>query len=208
MGKLEQRVSTSSTPQEPRRRLGGRSARVREAVLNATVAELEEVGYEKFSIPSVAARAEVHETSIYRRWRTREGLVTEATYALVAQRIPVPDTGSLSGDLVRLSCFAGKYLKSPLGRATMQFSSLLSQEAARTREMHEQWERRMQELLHLFERAQVRGEWPEGADPVPVLQALIGVVYLRVFIVRMPVTPRHMRPLVEVLLRGSSQFAR
>lgn len=38
--------------------------------------------------------------------------------------------------------------------------------------------------------------------PVPLIQGLIGAVYLRVLIMREPVTPKHLRPLVEGLLRG------
>lgn len=43
----------------PRARLGGRSARVREAVLNAAFAELDEHGYVGFSIEAVARRSGV-----------------------------------------------------------------------------------------------------------------------------------------------------
>lgn len=185
---------------EPRRRPGGRSARVREAVVAATVAELEESGYEKLSIGAVATRAGVHETSVYRRWKTREGLVTEATYALFAQRITVLDTGSLVEDLVGLLSSTGRLLTSPLGRAAMQFGLALTHDAAITRELHELWAVRMQALRQVFERAEQRGEWPKGADATPLIQGLIGAVYMRVFLMREPVTPKHLRLLVEGML--------
>lgn len=198
-----EKTSVESGLQEqegPRRRPGGRSARVREAVVAATVAELEESGYDKLSIGAVAARAGVHETSIYRRWKTREGLVTEATYALFAQRITVPDTGFLVEDLVGMLSSSGRLLESPLGRAAMQFSLALTHDAAITREMHELWSVRMQALRQVFERAEQRGEWPQGVDATPLIQGLIGAVYMRVFLMREPVTPKHVRLLVEGML--------
>ena len=59
-------------------RLGGRSARVREAVLNAAFAELGEKGYDNFSMEAVARRSGVHKTTVYRRWPTRDALVVDA----------------------------------------------------------------------------------------------------------------------------------
>jgi AcrR family transcriptional regulator len=184
----------------PRRRPGGRSARVREAVVAATVAELQEQGYDRLSIAAVAARAGVHETSIYRRWKTREGLVTEATFALFAQRIVVPDRGSLIEDVLALMTAAGRHLNSPLGHAAMQFATALRHDEIITREMHEQWTLRFQRLKQIFNRDAARGEWSSQVDPWPLMQALIGAVYLRVFVLREPVTARHLRPLAEALL--------
>ncbi|MEV3975004.1 helix-turn-helix domain-containing protein [Streptomyces sp. NPDC050698] len=56
----------TSTPQRP----GGRSARVRKAVLAATAAELSERGFAAMTIEDIAARSGVHKTTIYRRWST------------------------------------------------------------------------------------------------------------------------------------------
>ena len=58
---------SSQRASPPKPRLGGRSARVREAVLGAAFAELDERGYEGFSIDAVARRSGVHKTTIYRR---------------------------------------------------------------------------------------------------------------------------------------------
>lgn len=173
---------------------------MREAVVAATVAELQESGYDKLTIPAVAARAGVHESSIYRRWKSREGLVTEATFALFARKIVVPDRGSLFEDLMALLVAAGRHLSSPLGHAAMQFALAMRNDASIAREMHELWNLRIQTLRQVFERAVARGEWPSQTDPWPFMQGLIGTVYLRVFVLREPVTPRHMRPLLESLL--------
>jgi hypothetical protein len=64
MGSLE-------VEQEVRRRTGGRSARVREAVLHATLDALSEHAPGAVTISEIARRAGVHATSIQRRWGCR-----------------------------------------------------------------------------------------------------------------------------------------
>ncbi|YCN57972.1 TetR/AcrR family transcriptional regulator [Rhodococcus erythropolis] len=85
----------TSTPQRP----GGRSARVREAVLAATAAELSERGFAAMSIEDIAARSGVHKTTIYRRWSTLSQLVADAAVEVSATTVPIPDTGSIESDL-------------------------------------------------------------------------------------------------------------
>ena len=85
----------TSTPQRP----GGRSARVREAVLAATAAELSERGFAAMTIEDIAARSGVHKTTIYRRWSTLSQLVADAAVEVSATTVPIPDTGSIESDL-------------------------------------------------------------------------------------------------------------
>ena len=69
------------TPQSAsagRARPAGRGPKVRAAVLAATLAELTENGYAALTVDSVARRSGVHKTTIYRRWKDREGLVADA----------------------------------------------------------------------------------------------------------------------------------
>src|SRR6476661_1140204 len=64
-----------------RPRPGGRSARVRRAVLDATLDVLHLHGMDGLTVAEVSTRAGVHETSIYRRWGTRENLMIDALLA-------------------------------------------------------------------------------------------------------------------------------
>ena len=83
-----------------RTRPGGRSARVHDAVLKSAFDVLIEKGRQNFTVTEVAARAGVHETSIYRRWGTPNALIVDAHLRYFADAIPLPDTGTLRGDLV------------------------------------------------------------------------------------------------------------
>jgi AcrR family transcriptional regulator len=85
------------------KRVQGRSARVLEAVLDAALDELGQVGYAALRIEDVAARSGVNKTTIYRRWPTKIELV--AAVLSHAKEPPSSfDTGTLEGD-VRASLF-------------------------------------------------------------------------------------------------------
>jgi len=71
-------------------------------VLEATIAELSRLGAENLSVESVAERAQVNKTTIYRRWPTPEKLVRAALLRIANEGILVPDTGSLRADLSKL----------------------------------------------------------------------------------------------------------
>ena len=66
--------------------------------MNAALEVLAESGPAGLSVSTVAARAGVHETSIYRRWGSRDRLMLDAMIERSAQIIPVPDTGSIRGE--------------------------------------------------------------------------------------------------------------
>src|SRR5687768_3308656 len=81
--------------------LGGRSERVVQQVLVATVAELAESGYRAFRMDVVSAAAGVNKTTIYRRWPDKKQLVAAAVVWMrrFVHDVALPDTGSLEQDL-------------------------------------------------------------------------------------------------------------
>src|SRR5271156_7094325 len=83
-------------------RTGGRSARVREAILDAALSELIDGGYAALSVEAVAARAGVNKTTIYRRWPTLDDLLVEALTEWSHDALPAQDTGNIETDLLAL----------------------------------------------------------------------------------------------------------
>jgi AcrR family transcriptional regulator len=79
-----------------------RDARADRAILEATLELIVELGVHGFRTEDVAARAGVGKGAIYRRYRSKDELVTAAVAALVGEEIAVPDTGSTRGDLLAL----------------------------------------------------------------------------------------------------------
>jgi AcrR family transcriptional regulator len=90
-------VSTSTdVPSRPPGR--PRSARSHQAILDATLELLAESGFQGASVESIAARAGVGKTTIYRRWRSKEQLIADALAQLRPQ-CQMPDTGDLRRDV-------------------------------------------------------------------------------------------------------------
>lgn len=84
--------------QAPQRRRG---EALENALLDAAWAELDEKGYDGFTIESVAERAKTSRAVVYRRWSSKPELVTSTIQRWAAQgQVHIPDTGSLRGDLL------------------------------------------------------------------------------------------------------------
>ena len=99
-------------------RPGGRTARTRAAVLAAVIEELTDHGWDQLSVETVAQRAGVHKTTVYRRWRDKNTLVAEALKAAAESRIQMPDTGDVAEDLRELARIVRVLLTSREGAAT------------------------------------------------------------------------------------------
>jgi AcrR family transcriptional regulator len=98
---------------KPRRR----NAVLGQAIFEATMAELAQVGYRDLTMERVAERAGTGKASLYRRWPGRAELVLAAVRHTTAD-IVVPDTGDLRADLLALLGTAADLLAGPLGEAT------------------------------------------------------------------------------------------
>src|ERR1700761_3942627 len=85
--------------QAPAKRPGGRSARVQAAVFAAAAELLGEPDWSRISLARVAERAGVNSTTLYRRWGSLENLIGELADKAVSDRSPLPDTGTLAGDV-------------------------------------------------------------------------------------------------------------
>jgi AcrR family transcriptional regulator len=85
---------------EPARRGRPRSEQAEHAILQATARLLSERGLAALTIENVALRAGVGKATIYRRWATKGLLAFDAFEADFLGRQPLPDTGTLRGDLL------------------------------------------------------------------------------------------------------------
>ncbi|HEX6476494.1 MAG TPA: TetR/AcrR family transcriptional regulator [Acidimicrobiales bacterium] len=93
-----------------------RSATAHRAILDAVLALLAEEGFGRLSFEGVAARAGVGKATIYRRWRSKVALVIEAIDTVASERISVPDTGSVRGDLTEFLTQLVRAMDGPDGR--------------------------------------------------------------------------------------------
>ena len=78
-----------------------RSQEAHDAILDASIALIREVGYDAVAMDAIAARAGVGKATLYRRWKSKEALVCEALERIM-RSIPAPDTGTTRGDLMAM----------------------------------------------------------------------------------------------------------
>jgi AcrR family transcriptional regulator len=151
-------------------------------ILEATLATLSEVGYDRLTMDAVATRAKASKATLYRRWSSKANLVVDA---LAHSKGPTefPDTGSLRGDLRAGFCGMGGLTD----RETIAtFSSVLTA-IQRDPEFAQQFrEHFIAEKTALsrgvWERAIGRGEVGPDLDIDLIAPALPGIVLHRVFV--------------------------
>lgn len=166
----------------------GRGAKMRAAVYAATLRELADRGYAELSVESIALRAGVHKTTIYRTWGNRESVVLAALTSRNETKVPVPDTGSVETDLVELATLVADTIGEPGGRALL--AALLS-DAARVPRigtvLREFFTDRFRRATPVVTRAIERGELPADTDPLELLETLIAPIYLRLTMTAEPI---------------------
>ena len=103
------------TESTPGRRRG---AELENAIFEATLAELAEVGYANLRMESVAARARAGKASLYKRWPSRAHLVRAAVRHRGATRdTPFAPTGDVRADLERVMHRIADFQEGPDGEA-------------------------------------------------------------------------------------------
>ena len=203
------RSNRKAKPSAPRRRPGGRSARVRADTIAATLTELAENGYSALSLERVARRAGVNKTTLYRRWGTREDLVLEAMLERAGEHISIPDTGSLYEDLLELARTAAANAASPevaaMARAVAASSPHDDRLAAANRRF---WTERLDMDAAIVERAIERGEVKPGIEPKRVIEAVLGPIHLRLLLSGERVNRPFLEGIVELVVGGVARSPR
>jgi AcrR family transcriptional regulator len=197
-------MSTTRTPRVGEQRPGGRATRVRNAVLVATAELLDEIGHEAMTYDEIASRAGVDKTTVYRRWPSKLELIADALDLHSEQQVPVPDTGTLAGDLTALAAAVTANITSPGGarRSTsMVAATAHSDELAET--VHQFMSRRVALTAPIVERAIGRGELPADTDPRLVIEALVGPIWFRLLLTGEPIENAFLSALVTLVETGA-----
>ena len=89
--------------EEKARKGRGPSPHVTESVMLATIAILKEKGGAPLSMEEVASRADIHKTTLYRRWGNTAELVKSAIQFVDLPLAELPDSGSLKSDMIAIA---------------------------------------------------------------------------------------------------------
>lgn len=179
---------TAGTGSSRGARPGGRTARTRHAVRQATLDEIADKGYDGLSVEGVAARSGVHRTTVYRRWRNAAGLAADALDLASEESWPLPDTGEVASDLRELTSLVCTHFADPYaGQVSRAIVSAAVHDPATGRALHDFLAGRHRQAAPVVERAVERGELPAGTDATEVVRAAVAPLYYRLFITAEPV---------------------
>jgi len=165
-------LTEDSEGQAPRRRRG---AALEAALLDAAWDELTEKGYERFTIESVAERAHTSRAVVYRRWPTKADLVhAAAARAGSQQEEPIPDTGTLRGDVIELLRRANRSRAQIGVQMMLQIGGYYSETGKGLAELRSAFlSRRSSAMQKILERAIARGE----VDPTKLTPRVTAVPF-------------------------------
>ena len=154
---------------QPRRRGRPRDPSLHAAIVDATLALLEERGYGELTLTAVAERAGTTTAAIYRRWSSKSELVNDAVFRTYGDDV-VADTGDLAADITTMVRWSVQKICRPAALAAL--SGLLGESrpdrAARARDAATASGRTAERL----DRAKAAGEIRPDLD-TRVLVALI-----------------------------------
>lgn len=184
-----------------------RSEQADQAILAAAAGILAERGLGGMSIEEVASRAGVGKATIYRRWASRGALALDAFLVEFRSQQPLPQTGSLRGDLLAaLRAWIRTVTRTSVGPT---LAGLIA-EAQRDPELAAAWRERVVERLRsqhriMLDRAVERGEIPADTDYEVVLDLLFGAAYHRLLQGHQPLTDKFARQVVDLVVAAIEQ---
>jgi AcrR family transcriptional regulator len=140
-------------------------------------------------VESIAARARVHKTTVYRRWGGKTRLVAEALEAAAESRIQVPDSGDIDQELRALARAVLAILTSRDGAATVRALVAGAQGSPEVgRVVRRFWATRLAQVGPIAERAVARGQLPQGTDPDDLMRYLAAPLFHRLLVTAEPLT--------------------
>ena len=180
-----------------------------EEIFAATLELLAEHGYDGLAIEAVAARAEVNKTTIYRWWASKDELLAAALVNSSVLEFPIPDTGSLRGDLLALAEEIAELLTKPPTAQIAAETLVATPGRPALAAVAAQFfiDRRAREHP-VFARAVGRGELASAADQAMIMDMVAGALWFRVLVQSQPAPRAYLESLVDGVLVGVPGFSR
>jgi len=201
-----QTAEAPSVPQAPetsRRRPGGRSARIREAVRRATLELLAEDGFAGITLPAVARRAGVNKTTVYRGWSSPLELVEDSLAEFEALALPDIDTGSWESDVEAFVRARLRLIRDPTAAGILRaVIGMGRSDTARAEWVDAFWKPHEREWRSPIERAISRGELEISSREVPLVELVAGPLLLSHLATERALTEKEIAALVATIAAG------
>ncbi|HEX6361182.1 TetR/AcrR family transcriptional regulator [Actinophytocola sp.] len=175
-----------------------------DAVRDATVELLTQVGYARLTLEEVARRAGTTKPAIYRRWRTRQHLVLDALgRRLGTNTTRVPDSGCVICDLIGgITVFVTVFRRVPPGVLGALLTDCTGQPGLRTAFMRTLFEPARNAVGEMVDRAKARGDLRADLDRDLAVDLLGALVHYRALFAHASTDSESVTSAVMTLLRG------
>ncbi|HZA76920.1 MAG TPA: TetR/AcrR family transcriptional regulator [Acidimicrobiales bacterium] len=174
-----------------------------EAVFEAALGLLATRDYREITMETLAGRAGVSRTTIYRRWPSKAAVVAAAVSSLYLDRVEVPDTGALSEDLVALLSETYRVMADGDGRVLEQLVRQSGQNPELVHVVSSILYARRRLYATMLNRAIAREELSPEVDQELLLDLLLGPLWFRLLVSGAPITPAEARSVVQLVLDGA-----
>jgi AcrR family transcriptional regulator len=178
-----------------------RVERSRRVILQAALAELGAAGYGAFTIESVAARAGVGKSTIYRHWPGKLALVADAFQSLNVQPAPPEGGGAPRERIARLLRHLAEVVAdSPFAACIPALIDAAERDREVRRFHHTYNAQRRQRLVDAIAEGVEAGDFPARLDPELAALALIGPIFYRRLMTGQPFEPARVGELIDTVL--------
>jgi AcrR family transcriptional regulator len=193
-------------PEIKKRRDAGRprGKLVENMVRAAVISELAELGFVNFSIESVAKRAEVNKTTIYRKWKSKDGLIHFTLERLADDfALNIPESCNFQDGLFHLGSEIAKLLESNTGRILFEAAfSLKDSPKASDVAQRKILNNESSKVEDFIKKAIQNQELRADISPIYITTMLAGSIIHRVMIEKEKVSVSWLKTLAEILSRG------
>ncbi|MEU6347569.1 TetR/AcrR family transcriptional regulator [Streptomyces sp. NPDC046977] len=200
-------ASTGGTPapgdgilERPR---GARSDRLHAQVLAATQELLREGGLPAATVDAIAQRSRVSKATIYKHWPSRTAVAAKAFGLMMAEALPLPDTGSTRGDLAEQVRRVSAFYASDLGAVFAQLVAACVDDPAGAAYFRKYFlAGRRAAITELWQRGIDRGEADPAIPVDDVIDILFGPLIFRRLAGHYTLTDEHAATLADNALAG------
>ncbi len=182
---------------------GARSDRIHQAMLDAAAELLDEGGFPAATMDAIAARSGASKATLYKHWPSRTAVAAEAFGTMMADALPLPDTGSTAGDLTEQVVRVSAFYASARGQVFTQLLAACVEDQTGAAYFRENFlGGRRDAITELWQRGVDRGDADADIAIDDVIDILFGPLIFRRMTGHYSLTEKHARRLAETALRG------
>lgn len=131
-------------------------------------------------------------------------MIADAVRIQAAESVPIPDTGTLLGDLRQLAHDVAANIGTEGGaRRTRSIIAAAASSDELAVRLHEFWTHRLALCAPIVRRAMARDEIPDTADPDLVVEALVGPIWLRLLVTGEPIDDEFIAGIAQFVAAGA-----